>query len=107
MIITDRQRMALAEGYNHFCDIQESSSLPFPYGLPGWKCLSDVGALSEKLCRLNHIDMYKPRPREKGSDLWYLMLMKLNHARDEEEQMLSLIRMAPALSRLAEQEMIS
>ena len=104
MIISSNQCSTLVNLYNNFLSIAERSPLSFPFGLPGWKCLRDLADLSEKLCHLNRIPIYQPRPREDAASLWFHLHMEMSLQDDDDEKINSLIRISPALCRLAEEE---
>lgn len=98
MIITENQREYLGDCFERLYDLTVRSSLPFPYGLPGWKGFHDMSSLCEKLLKLNRLSPEKLKPRISAADAWCHLLEHVElHEDDGEENMLYIIRVIPAV----------
>ena len=104
MIITSNQSDFLSDHYEYLLQLGNTSSLPFPYGLPGWKALNDMNTLCTKLLKLNRWEPVSVRKRTDSMSLWYRTLMRIQACDDPEENLSTLVRTIPVIYELMEKE---
>lgn len=96
MIITENQRDFLSSLFGQVYTLYCSSSLEFPYGLPGWKAFKDMEKVCSKLLLLNRLT---PAPKSKltARRQWEQLLQNLQYSDDAEQNLVDIVRAIPTI----------
>ncbi|MBQ6527060.1 MAG: hypothetical protein IJI38_00905 [Clostridia bacterium] len=96
MIITDNQRDYLGARFEQLYQLYQSSHMEFPFGLPGWKALTDMEKMCTKLLRLNRLSPLATS-RECAAVQWEHLLVHLAKHDEGEENLVYIVRAIPTI----------
>ena len=97
MIITEAQSDFLGNSFVSLLDLSATSCMPFPYGLPGWRCLSQMNAECCRLLRLNRLEKRRVRGRCDPAKMFFDLYDRIAFEEDFDIRMKELIVTLPVI----------